>query len=218
MNNSKNIVAVTLVIFVPLVAIIIAFMFMYNGLVTKEERVIASWSQVESNYQRRADLIPNLVNTVKQFAAHEKDVLTSVTEQRGGVAEFAKAAEALSKNQKKASELTNNAKDKLGDEAYMKALATAQQNVSTGVSHLFGLVENYPQLRSSANFMALQDQLEGTENRINTARMVFNEDVGAFNAAIRKMPTSMMAAMGDFQRKAYFKADEGADKAVKVEF
>ena len=127
MNNSRNIVAVSLVIILPLVVIIMSMMFMYNSLVAKEERVIASWSQVESNYQRRADLIPNLVKTVKQFAEHEKDVLMSVTEQRGGTSDFAKAAEDLSKSQEKASELVSGAKGKLGDDTYMKAVANSEE-------------------------------------------------------------------------------------------
>lgn len=218
MSNSKNSIAVGMVIILPLVVIILSVMMIYNGLVAKEEQVISSWSQVESNYQRRADLIPNLVKTVKQFAEQEKTVLMGVAEARGGVSDFSKMASELSDSQKKASELINGSKDKLDDETYMVALANAQQNVSAGVSRLFGLVENYPQLRSSDNFLALQDQLEGTENRINVARMAFNDDVRAYNAAIRKMPASLIAGFGSFQRKAYFEAAQGADTNVNVEF
>lgn len=218
MSNSKNSIAVGLIITLPLIVIISATVLIYNGLVAKEERLIASWSQVESTYQRRADLIPNLVKTVKQFTEHEKSVLIGVAEERGGVSDFSKVVSDLSESQKKASELISGSKDKLGDDAYMAALANAQSNVGAGVTRLFRLVENYPQLRSSDNFLALQDQLEGTENRINTARMVFNEDVRAYNASIRKMPASLIAGMGGFQRKAYFEASEGAETRIDVDF
>ncbi|MCB9982716.1 MAG: LemA family protein [Rhodospirillales bacterium] len=218
MSNAKTNISAALLVIVPLVVIIGAFVILHNGLVSKEESVMGSWAQVESNYQRRADLIPNLVKTVQSFAEHERAVLSDVTEKRAGGTAVEQAIGDLLKSRDEAEKLAQGAESKLGDETYMKALATAQQQVGTRMGHLFGLVENYPQLRSSDNFLALQDQLEGTENRINVARMNFNENVRAYNAAIRKMPASLIAGMGGFTRKAYFKADDGTDKGVKVEF
>ncbi len=218
MSNAKTNISAALLVVVPLVAIIGIFVVLHNGLVSKEEAVMGSWAQVESNYQRRTDLIPNLVKTVQSFVEHERAVLSDVTENRSAGTAVEKAIGDLLASRDEAENLAQGAEGKLGDEAYMKALAVAQQQVGSRMSYLFGLVENYPQLRSSDNFLALQDQLEGTENRINVARMNFNENVRAYNAAIRKMPASLIANMGGFQRKAYFKADEGTDKSVKVEF
>lgn len=215
---SKN-MTVTLSLFVillPAILSVLGFVWINNSLVQKEEAVLATWSQVESNYQRRADLIPNLVETVKSFAEHEKEVLTSVTRERG-LKDLGDAADALVRSQEKADELTAGAGEKLEDDAFMQALAVAQTAVDKQATRLFGLVENYPQLRSSDNFLSLQDQLEGTENRINVARMLFNETVREYNSAIRKMPASLVAGLGSFSRKAYFQAEEGAGNAVDVE-
>ena len=189
------------IILLPIVLSVIGFVWIYNELVNKEEEVLASWAQVETNYQRRTDLVPNLVESVKSFVDHEEKVLTAVTQSRQKVLNVMKGVV-----------------DKLEDEAALSAVARAQKELGDDVTRLFGLVENYPNLRSSDNFLALQDQLEGTENRINVARMVFNESVRDYNGAIRKMPGALIAGMGDFKRKAYFKADEGANKAVKVDF
>lgn len=205
------------VILLPIILSGIGFVWLYNDLINKEEEVLASWSQVESNYQRRADLVPNLVNTVKTFMEHEKGVLTEVTEERSAP-KLAQVIEELSEAQKKAGELSVDSQKKLDDESYMDALAVAQRSVGDQVTRLFGLVENYPQLRSADNFLALQDQLEGTENRVNVSRMAFNDSVRDYNSAIRKLPGTLIAGMGDFQRKAYFEADEAAGKAVKVDF
>ncbi|TNE31597.1 MAG: LemA family protein [Alphaproteobacteria bacterium] len=218
MSAAKNSASLGLILVLPVIVSAFYFMQIHNGLVAKEESVLQSWAQVESNYQRRADLIPNLVSTVKGFMKQEHDVLLAVTKERSKTAELEKAVEDLLANHKEATDLTENAKARLGDDDYMKQLAMAQMMVGKNVQRIFGLVENYPQLRSAENMLALQYQLEGTENRINVARMQFNEEVGEFNAAIRKIPASLVAGMGGFQRKAYFKADEGAAKAVKVQF
>lgn len=216
MNKSVAVALSLFVILLPIVLSVLGFVWINNSLVDKEEAVLASWSQVESNYQRRADLIPNLVETVRSFAEHEKEVLTAVTKERG-LAELDRAVDALARSQDKARALTESARDKLGDERFMRSLAAAQQAVDEGMTRIFGLVENYPQLRSSDNFLALQDQLEGTENRVNVARMVFNDSVQAYNSAIRRMPASLVAGLGGFSRKAYFQADEGAEASVDVE-
>lgn len=215
MNKGFSGTVSALVILLPIVLSVLGFVWINNGLVEREEAVLASWSQVESNYQRRADLIPNLVETVRSFASHEKDLLTEVTRERSfkGLED---AAEALERSRRKADELTAGARGKLGDQQFMRALATAQNTVNEHTARIFGLVENYPRLRSSDNFLALQDQLEGTENRVNVARMVFNDSVRDYNSAIRKMPASLVAGLGGFTRKAYFQADEDAKSTVEV--
>lgn len=215
MNKGLSATVSVLVILLPIVLSVLGFVWINNSLVEKEEAVLASWSQVESNYQRRADLIPNLVETVKSFAAHEKELLTEVTQERG-FEDLDRVVEALSRSQEKADELTAEAREKLEDEQFMRTVASAQKAVDEHAARIFGLVENYPQLRSSDNFLALQDQLEGTENRVNVARMVFNDSVRHYNSAIRKMPASMVAGLGGFARKAYFQAEDGAESAVEV--
>jgi len=204
------------IILLPIILSGIGFVWLYNDLVKKEEDVLASWSQVESNYQRRADLIPNLVSTVKTFMEHESTLLNEVT--AGRATDLSDVTGDLAEAQEKAAALTADSKDNLDNEKYMQDLAFAQKTVGQNVSRLFGIAENYPQLRSADNFLALQDQLEGTENRINVARMMFNDSVRDFNSAIRKMPGALVASMGHFKRKAYFDADEGADKSVGVDF
>jgi len=179
------------------VPILLIFMFLYNGLVSKEEDVMSAWAQVEANYQRRGDLIPNLVETVKGFAEHEKSVLTAVTESRS-----------------KAMSIEANP----NDQASLDSMMRAQANLGRNLTMLMATVENYPQLRSADNFRSLQDQLEGTENRINTSRMVFNETVNDYNVSIRKMPGTLVAGFGNFHRKAYFKSETGSEKAVGVDF
>jgi LemA protein len=203
------------VIFLPILLCVFFVMYLYNNMVSMEEEVVASWSQVESQIQRRADLIPNLVNTVKGYAKQEKEVLVEVTAQR---AKLAEALASLKKSKDKAEELSGSAAKRLDDEAFMARLATAQNRFSKDVTGIFALVENYPELKSSDNFMALQDQIEGTENRINIARVVFNQTVRDFNKAIRVMPGSLVAKMSGFKRKAYFEVAEENKENVKVEF
>lgn len=215
MNKSlQNTLSVT-VILLPILLCLFFFMYLYNNLVSQEEEVISSWSQVESQYQRRADLIPNLVNTVKGYAKQEKEVLVEVTAQR---AKLAEAIASLQKTNDEAEALRKNAASNLDDEAYMARLAATQNRFSKDVFGIFALTENYPDLKSSDNFMALQDQIEGTENRINIARIVFNETVRDYNKAIRVMPGSFVANVSGFKRKAYFEAGEGKKENVKVKF
>ncbi len=171
----------------------------YNGMVTKEEGVSTAWAQVENVYQRRADLIPNLVNTVKGYADHEKGTLEAVIEARS-----------------KATGVNINA-DNL-DPASMQKFMAAQDGLSSALSKLMVVVERYPDLKANQNFLALQSQLEGTENRISTERRRFNEAAKSYNVAIRKFPNNIFAGMFGFDKKEYFKATEGADKAPEVKF
>lgn len=202
----------------PLLLCILSVMAMYNGLVAKEENVFSSWAQVESNLQRRADLIPNLVTSIKTYMKHEKDVLDEVTENRsGGLSEVVSALEDLSGNGEALAMLSGKAREKLADDAFMASLAAEQQSIGTHINKLMGVVENYPDLRSSDQFISLQAQLEGTENRINVTRMIFNDVVGEYNASIRKIPGSFVAGMGKFKRKAYFQADDNSKHSAKIE-
>ena len=171
----------------------------YNGLVAAEERVVQAWANVESAYQRRADLIPNLVETVKGYAAHEKEVLTEVTRARSRVGQITVTAEGLS------------------PEA-IRRFREAQQGLSGALSRLLAVAERYPDLKASQNFLDLQTQLEGTENRINVARTRYNEAARAYNTRIRSFPANLFARAFGFQPKPYFQAEEGAEKAPKVKF
>lgn len=171
----------------------------YNGLVSRQEAVSAQWAQVENVYQRRADLIPNLVETVKGYANFEKQTLTDVIEARS-----------------KATQVTINP-EKL-DENSLKSFEQAQGNLSSALSRLMVVVERYPDLKANQNFLELQSQLEGTENRITVERMKFNESAQGYNTYIRKFPKNIFASMFGFEKKAYFEAKEGADKAPEVKF
>jgi LemA protein len=172
----------------------------YNNMVSLEQSVIQSWAQVENQYQRRADLIPNLVNTVKGYADFEKDVLTKVTEARARVSQFNITPELLNNPQ-----------------AFTK-FQSLQGELSGALSRLLVTVENYPQLKANENFLQLQAQLERTENRITIARKDYNDAVQTYNVAIKKFPTSMLAGMFGFGEKQYFKSTQGADTVPKVEF
>lgn len=211
MNKSLSTLVSIALISLPLIGSLIWFALCYNGLVNKEENVLASWAQVESNYQRRADLIPNLVSSVRTYIEHENQTMTDVTRLRS-------QADTVVQENAKVQEIGKDAITHLNDDAYMASLAKAQQNLGGQVRNLMLAVESYPTLRSSDQFIQLQAQLEGTENRINVARMAFNEAVGQFNSSIRKMPGSLIAGLGNFQRKAYFKADEDAAHAPKLSF
>lgn len=180
----------------------------YNNLVSQEEDVLVAWSQVESNYQRRADLVPNLINTVKTFTEHEGKTYAEITKLRS-------KAEQINVEQGKINEMSKASATKLDDEGYMNNLAKAQVGFGEQIKGLMVSVEAYPDLRSSDQYITLQAELAGTENRINVARMAFNEKVGEFNSALRRLPNNIMAGLGNFKRKAYFKADEGASKVVK---
>ena len=192
----------------------------YNGLVAKEEQVFSAWAQVESTLQRRADLVPRLVESVSRFIQHERETLQSVTEARGGPSsDFAAAIEDLARAGAASAEVL--AKD---DEAIvetqdmLESLAEAQARMNRSIRTLLATAEAYPELRSSDQFLELQSQLEGTENRINVARLRFNETAGLYNAAIRSVPGVFIAGLGDFKRKAYFQADENARNAGELGF
>jgi LemA protein len=172
----------------------------YNRLVTMDEGVSSAWGQVESQYQRRADLIPNLVATVQGFAAQEKSVLLGVTEARARVGQM------------------NVTKEVLEDPQAFSRFQAAQDNLSSALSRLLVVTENYPQLKSNENFLSLQTQLEGTENRIAVERRRYNEVVQGFNTGVRRFPASLIASFTGFREKQYFKSSQGAENAPKVQF
>ena len=171
----------------------------YNGLVRAEEQVKQAWSQVENVYQRRLDLIPNLVETVKGYAAHEKDTFIAVTQARS------QAAGSISP-------------DVISDPQKFAQFQASQGALSSALSRLMVVVEKYPELKANENFLAFQSQLEGTENRISVERGRFNEAAQIFNTQLRQFPTNLIGGMFGFKAKEYFKADEGAAKAPTVKF
>ena len=171
----------------------------YNGFVEQQESVKTAWAAVQSDYQRRADLIPNLVNTVKGYAKHEQETLEAVMEARS-----------------KATSMTIDA-DNL-DEASLQKFQAAQGEISNALSRLIAVSEAYPELKANENFMNLQSQLEGTENRIAVERKNFNEVAQASNTEIRTFPTNLLAGLFNFDAKPYFEAQAGADKAPTVDF
>jgi LemA protein len=192
--------AIAAVILIVVVGFILWGVGVYNNLVGLNESVNQSWSQVENQYQRRTDLIPNLVNTVKGYANFEKDVLTRVTEARARVSQITATPELLNDPQ-----------------AFQKFQA-AQGEMSNALSRLLVTVENYPDLKANENFLQLQAQLEGTENRIAVERMKFNQTVQIYNTAIKRFPAAFFAGIGGFREKPYFKAVSGAETPPKVEF
>lgn len=184
-----------------LIAIIAGVYFSnYNTLVQLDEGVKSAWSQVENVYQRRADLIPNLVETVKGYAKHEKDTFQAVVDARSRVGSI---------------KLDENM---LNNPQALKKFQSAQGELSSALSRLLVVSENYPQLKANENFLSLQAQLEGTENRISVERMRFNEAARAFNTRIRSFPANIVAGMMGLQSKSYFEAEEGAKTAPKVNF
>jgi LemA protein len=201
--KSRGLLIALVVVGVIVVFILGAFLWgmgIYNSLVNLDEGVRSSWSQVESQYQRRMDLIPNLVETVRGYAAQEKSVLLGVTEARARVGQL------------------NVTKEVLDDPEAFQKFQAAQDQFSSAISRLLVVAENYPNLKSNENFLALQTQLEGTENRINIARMKFNETVQSYNVRIRSFPASMIAGMTGFHEKQYFKSKEGAENPPAVKF
>ena len=171
----------------------------YNGMVGKDQEVKRTWADVESDYQRRMDLIPNLVNTVKGYANFEQETLTKVVEAR---------AKATSVN----IDPSNLTPDKLAQ------FQQAQDGVSSALGRLMVVMEKYPDLKANQNFLDLQAQLEGTENRISVARKRFNEAVQIYNSAILGFPSNIVAMIGGFKEKGFFKSADGADKAPTVDF
>ena len=187
------------------IIVIPAFIFLfsgcsYNTLVTMDENVNQAWAQVENQYQRRADLIPNLVKTVQGYADFEKSVLTEVTEMRSKVGQIKLTA------------------DDLSDEDKFKKFQEAQDQFSGAISRLLVVAENYPQLKANENFLSLQTQLEGTENRIAVERKKFNEAVQDYNTRIRSFPTLITAKIFGFKEKQYFKSAPGTEKTPDVNF
>lgn len=171
----------------------------YNKMVTMEEGINKSWANVETQYQRRADLIPNLVNTVKGYATHEQETLDQVIEARS-----------------RATQVTLNAEDITPDR--LQQYQQAQGEVSQALGRLMMIAENYPDLKANQNFMELQAQLEGTENRISVARKDFNDVSMAYNSYIRKFPANIIAGIFGFDTKSYFEAAEGTDRTPEVNF
>ncbi|MDR0612416.1 MAG: LemA family protein [Dysgonamonadaceae bacterium] len=169
----------------------------YNTMVGKDESVTAAWAQVQNVYQRRADLIPNLVNTVKGYAAHEKETLEGVVEARA-----------------KATSVNVNPSDPQSLQQFQQS----QDQLGSALSRLMVVVEKYPDLKANQNFLDLQAQLEGTENRITVERQKFNEAAQDFNTYIRSFPRNIYANIFNFERKAYFQARAGAEHAPEVQF
>ncbi len=181
---------VLLIIVAAGAVILFGTMLSYNGLINMNENVNGKWSQIENQLQRRIDLIPNLINTVKGFAAHEQQAIVLVTE----------------------------ARSKLSGAKGPAAKATANNNLNSAVSRLLVVAERYPDLKADQNFRALMDELSGTENRIAVARKDYNDAIQGYNTQIRSFPTSMIAGIMSFGPKEYFKADEAAKQVPQVKF
>ena len=164
-----------------------------------DESVSTAWSNVENQYQRRSDLIPNLVNTVKGYASHEKETFQAVVDARS-----------------KATQMQISADDLTPEK--MQAYQKAQGEVGSALSRLLAITEAYPDLKANENFKELQAQLEGTENRINVARKNFNDAAQAYNTSIRRFPKSIFASVFGFEKRTYFEAAEGTEKAPEVKF
>lgn len=171
----------------------------YNNMVKMDEGVQAAWSQVENVYQRRADLIPNLVATVKGYASHEQETLEGVISARS-----------------KATRITVDPENLTPEE--LARFQKAQGELGSALGRLLAVTENYPDLKANTNFLELQSQLEGTENRITVERQKFNEAARVYNTTIRQFPKNIVAGMFGFEKKPYFEAQEGAQQAPKVEF
>ena len=199
MKSIKKSWIIIAVIILAAVIMYSSFKGSYNSMVTMDEGVTAQWAQVENVYQRRADLIPNLVSTVKGYADFEKETLQGVIEARS-----------------KATSMTIDPSN-LNAESIQQFQA-AQDGLSSALSRLMVVVERYPDLKANQNFMELQTQLERTENRITVERRSFNEAAQGYNTYIRQFPKNLLASLFGFEKKAYFSSDEGAQNAPKVEF
>lgn len=206
MENSKlsKPLIIVLSIFVGLfVLIVIGFSWFFstrNNIVRKEETVSSSWAQVQNQYQRRYDLIPNLVETVKGYAEHEKEAFTQVIQARSQATSFNITPEVL-----------NNPES-------FKKFEAMQGELSSALSRLMAISENYPELKANQNFLSLQSQLEGTENRISVERNRYNESIKSYNTFIKMFPQSFVASMSNFTAKPYFEASQNAQVTPKVEF
>lgn len=190
----------TWIIIIAVIAVIAVYgISSYNSMVSQEEAVGTAWSNVENQYQRRADLIPNLVNTVKGYAAHEKETFDAVVSARA-----------------KATQTTVSIDDLTPEK--MEAYQRAQGEVGSALSRLLAVTENYPDLKANENFQTLQAQLEGTENRISVERRNFNNVAREYNTAIRRFPKNILAGMFGFEKRPYFEAQEGTEQAPEVKF
>jgi LemA protein len=191
---------IPIIIVAAVVVILVAWgISVYNGLVVKDENCSKQWSKVESQYQRRMDLIPNLVNTVKGYASHEEATLLKVIEARNQASQVKIDAENMTQEQ------LNN-------------FQRSQENLSSAIRGLNIVVEKYPDLKANQNFLELQSQLEGTENRIAVERQRYSDVVNQYNTSVRRFPNSLFASMFGFDKKPYFEAQSGAENAPKVEF
>ena len=200
-NAKKGCLIAIGVVVILIIIMISSIIGTYNNMVKLDEGVKEKWSQVENVYQRRYDLIPNLVNTVKGYAAHEKETFTAVTEARA-----------------KAGGTFNISEQVLNDPAMFQKFQQAQSSLGGALQRLMVVMEKYPDLKANQNFLALQDQLEGTENRIAVERKRFNEAARYYNTYIKMFPKVILANMFGFDEKQYFKSTEGAEEAPKVEF
>ncbi|MEA2097196.1 MAG: LemA family protein [Candidatus Cloacimonadota bacterium] len=200
-NAKKGCLIAIGVVVILIIITISSIIGTYNNMVKLDEGVKEKWSQVENVYQRRYDLIPNLVNTVKGYAAHEKETFTAVTEARA-----------------KAGGTFNISDQVLNDPAMFQKFQQAQSSLGGALQRLMVVMEKYPDLKANQNFLALQDQLEGTENRIAVERKRFNEAARYYNTYIKMFPKVILANMFGFNEKQYFKSTEGAQEAPKVEF
>ena len=191
---------IPIIIVAAVIVILVAWAISaYNGLVVKDEACSKQWSKVESQYQRRMDLIPNLVNTVKGYASHEEATLLKVIEARNQASQVKIDAENMTQEQ------LNN-------------FQQSQENLSSAIRGLNIVVEQYPDLKANQNFLELQSQLEGTENRIAVERQRYSDVVNEYNTSVRRFPNSVFASMCGFDKKPYFDAQSGAENAPKVEF
>ena len=197
---SKGLIALIIVL-VCVFAIFGFYKNTYNSLVTQDESVSATWAEVQNQYQRRLDLIPNLVATVKGYAKHESDVFTQVSEARS-----------------KAGGQINISDEVLSDPEAFARYQQVQDNLGSSLQRLLMVTEQYPGLKADQQFLALQDQLEGTENRITVARQRYNDAAKNYNITIRRFPTNIIANMSGFEKKVYFAASNEAQSAPKVEF
>lgn len=193
-KNKGLIITIVVIVLVALWGIL-----SYNGLVEMDEKVSNQWANVETQYQRRSDLIPNLVNTVKGYAKHESQTLEAVMAARSQATQVK-------------IDPSNCTPQQLA--AYQKA----QGDVTTALGKLLAITENYPDLKANQNFLEMQSQLEGTENRINVARKDFNDSAKEYNTSLRRFPRNIIASMFGFEKRNYFEAEAGAEKAPKVEF
>ena len=193
-KNKGLIITIVVIVLVALWGIL-----SYNGLVGMDENVSNKWANVETQYQRRSDLIPNLVNTVKGYAKHESQTLEAVMAARSQATQVKIDPANCTPQQLAASQ-------------------KAQGDVTTALGKLLAITENYPDLKANQNFLELQSQLEGTENRINVARKDFNDSAKEYNTSLRRFPRNIIASMFGFEKRNYFEAEAGAEKAPKVEF